>query len=66
MPGLRRWGSEIPWGVSRAPYPIFWLHTPTFLVFYLVCQVLAAACGIQFPDQGLNLGPLHWECSLSH
>ena len=19
------------------------------------------ACGIQFPDQGLNLGPLHWE-----
>ena len=20
------------------------------------------ACGNQFPDQGLNLGPLHWEC----
>ena len=22
---------------------------------------LAVACGIQFPDQGLNPGPLHWE-----
>ena len=21
-----------------------------------------AACGIYFPDQGSNLGPLHWEC----
>lgn len=27
---------------------------------------LVAACGILFPDQGLNLGPLHWKCSLSH
>ena len=23
---------------------------------------LIVACGIWFPDQGLNLGPLHWEC----
>ena len=23
--------------------------------------LLIAACGIQFPDQGSNLGPLHWE-----
>ena len=22
---------------------------------------LVAPCGIQFPDQGSNLGPLHWE-----
>ena len=22
------------------------------------------ACGIQFPDQGLNLGSLHWECGV--
>ena len=29
-------------------------------------QVFAVACGIQFPNQGSNLGPLHWECSLSH
>ena len=25
------------------------------------CEVLVAACGIQFPDQGWNPGPLHWE-----
>ena len=29
---------------------IFWLH-----------WVLVAACGLWFPDQGSNLGPLHWE-----
>ena len=23
---------------------------------------LVAACGIQFPAQGSNTGPLHWEC----
>ena len=28
-------------------------------LFISVCQALVAACGIQFPDQGLNLGPLH-------
>ena len=22
------------------------------------------ACGIQFPDQGSNPGPLHWECGI--
>ena len=27
---------------------------------------LVAACGIYFPDQGLNPGPLNWERSLSH
>ena len=25
----------------------------------------ALACGIQFPDQGSNLGQLHWKCSLN-
>ena len=25
------------------------------------CKLLVAAYGIQFPDQGLNWGPLHWE-----
>ena len=24
-------------------------------------KVLVAAYGIKFPDQGSNLGPLHWE-----
>ena len=34
-----------------------------FLFFNLVapCELLVAACGIYFPDQGSNLGPLHWE-----
>ena len=32
-----------------------------YFFFFLLCQVLIAACGIQFPDQGANLGPLHWE-----
>ena len=27
---------------------------------------LIVVCGIQFPDQGSNRGPLHWEHSLSH
>ena len=31
-------------------YLAIWLH-----------QVLVAACGIYFPDQGWNLGPLYWE-----
>ena len=25
------------------------------------CKLLVAACGIEFPDQGSNPGPLHWE-----
>ena len=32
-------------------YVFIWLH-----------QVLVEACGISFLDQGLNLGPLCWEC----
>ena len=31
-------------------YLFIWLH-----------WVLVAACGIYFPDQGSNLGPLHWK-----
>ena len=31
-----------------------------------LCQVLVAACGIWFPDQGLNPGPTHWELRHSH
>ena len=40
-----------------------------FLCFYCILKKylfiwlrwVFVACGIQFPDQGLNLGPLHWE-----
>ena len=27
----------------------------------VVCELLVVACGIQFPDQESNSGPLHWE-----
>ena len=27
----------------------------------VVCKLLVVACGIQFPGQGSNPGPLHWE-----
>ena len=30
-------------------------------LFIWLCQVLVKSCGIYFPDQGLNPGPLHWE-----
>ena len=31
-------------------------------LFTWLLAILAMACGIEFPDQGWNLGPLHWEC----
>ena len=34
-----------------------WLHQ----VLTAACKLLVAACGIQFPDQELNPGPLPWE-----
>ena len=30
-------------------------------VLVAVCQLFVAVCGIQFPGQGLNLGPLSWK-----
>ena len=27
----------------------------------VACKLLVSACGIQFPDQGSNPNPLHWE-----
>ena len=29
------------------------------------CKLLVEVCGIYFPDRGSNLGPLHWDRSLS-
>ena len=31
------------------------------MLFSRDVRTLAVACGIQFPDQGLNLSTLHWE-----
>ena len=28
---------------------------------FRACELLVTACGIWFPDQGANPGPLHWE-----
>ena len=30
-------------------------------IFSCGIQTLSCACGIWFPDQGSNLGPLRWE-----
>jgi len=37
-----------------------------FFKINLTSLGIVAACGIQFPDQGLNLGPLHWELGVNH
>ena len=29
--------------------------------FFWLYQVLTAVCGLWFPEQGWNPGPLHWE-----
>ena len=39
---------------------------PAFYIFIWLCPVFVVACGVWFPDQGSNLGPLHWERGLSH
>ena len=35
-------------------------------LFFGLHPVLVVACDVWFPDQGLNPGPLHWECGVSH
>ena len=40
---------------------IFDLRSGMQGVLVVTCEFLVVACGIQFPDLGLNLGPLHWE-----
>ena len=30
----------------------------------MTCELFVAACGIQFPSQGANPGPLHWELEI--
>ena len=45
---------------------IFSLHCGTWDTFLVVeCRIFVEACGIQFPDQGSNLGPLLWEHGVS-
>ena len=37
------------------------LFSYLFLFTYLAVPSLSCTCGIQFPGQGSNPGPLHWE-----
>ena len=49
-------------------YLFIWLHQVLIAacgIFSLHCSIqefLVTACGIYFPDQGSNRGPLHYEC----
>ena len=43
---------------STQGLPYLLRHVVSIVVAH---ELLVAACGIQFPDQGSNLGPLHWE-----
>ena len=53
------------WKITRGLLTLFtgerggFLFNISFYLFIWLCQV--AACGIQFPDQGSNPGPLPWE-----
>ena len=38
-------------------YSFIWLHW----LLEVACRLLLGAHEIWFPDQGQNLGPLHWE-----
>ena len=41
------------------------LWSPLFFILFNYLAVLGlAACGIQFPEQGMNPGPMHWECGV--
>ena len=41
-------------------------HVESFFFFFNcnMWDILVVECGVQFPDQGLNLGPLHWVCGI--
>ena len=56
----------------------FWIYFNFFFLFvylaalsggtqgllFVTCELSVPASGIWFPDQGLNPGPLHWECGV--
>ena len=41
-----------------------WILVACGIFLAVICELLVAACGIQFPKLELNLGPLHWECGI--
>ena len=64
---LRRAGSQLRHtGSSQHVGSFFFLVAACGIFLFFIFQLghagsLFAACGIQYPDQGLNLGFLHWE-----
>lgn len=40
------------------------LSSDGILHWILVCEFLVVVCGIYFPNQGSNQGPLHWVCGV--
>ena len=53
-------------GIFPAACEIFVAACKTFScgmqgTLVVACELSVAACGIKFPDQGWNPGPLHWE-----
>ena len=77
-PGEKREQKELYWLHSTAwkkasgqkkypPKKIFFKFRYFFAGLFLIwlCQVLVVAYGSQFPDQGSNPGPLHWEHGVS-
>ena len=53
--------SESPLLLKLFVYLLFNLTAPDAGSLVVACKFFVVACGIQFPDQGSNLGPLLWE-----
>ena len=49
---------------DQSHHPCLFFFLRIFYLFIWLYWVLVAACGILFPDQGLNLGLLNWECTV--
>ena len=52
-------GAYTSWKRTLKKYIFIYLFAPGFYLQHT--NSLVVACGIQFPDQGSNPGPLHWE-----
>ena len=51
--------TKVCWSTFSTDYFFFFLNL--LFIYLAVPSLSVAACGIQLPDQGLNLALLHWE-----
>ena len=51
-------------GWAQFCFPLSLIFFFFWIFVYLAVPVLVAACGIWSPDQGSNLGLLHWKCKV--